>query len=61
MTPLRNEMIRQLQLQRYAPATQKLYVGEVVKLARFYDQSPDRLTLQQLRDYLHHLLVLKQA
>ena len=57
MTPLRNEMIRQMKLLRYAPASQKLYVGEVVKLARFYGQSPDRLNLQQLRDYLHHLLV----
>jgi site-specific recombinase XerD len=50
-------MIRQMELHRLAPNTQRLYVRAVRGLAAFYHQSPDRLTFRQVEDYLHHLLV----
>jgi integrase/recombinase XerD len=57
MTPLRAQMIRDMQLQRLAPKTQKAYVTAVAGLAKFYQCSPDRLRPEQIRTYLHHLLV----
>jgi integrase/recombinase XerD len=57
MTPLRAQMIRDMQLQRLAPKTQKAYITAVAGLARFYQCSPDRLRPEQIRTYLHHLLV----
>jgi integrase/recombinase XerD len=57
MTPLRAKMIRDMQLQRLAPQTQKAYVTAVTGLAKFYQCSPDRLNPEQIRTYLHHLLV----
>src|SRR5262245_10342018 len=39
------------------PRTQKAYVRAVADLARFYWRSPDQLTTDEIRDYLHHLLV----
>ena len=57
MTPLRAKMIRDMQLQRLAPQTQKAYVTAVTGLAKFYQCSPDRLIPEQIRTYLHHLLV----
>ena len=57
MTPLRAKMIRDMQLQRLAPKTQKAYVTAVAGLAKFYQCSPDRLRPEQIRTYLHHLLV----
>ena len=57
MTPLRAQMIRDMQLQRLAPKTQKAYVAAVAGLAKFYQCSPDRLRPEQIRTYLHHLLV----
>jgi len=57
MTPLRTKMIHQLQLHRLAPPTQKAYVQAVEDVARFYWRSPDQLTADEIRDYLHHLLV----
>src|SRR5262249_31899920 len=57
MTPLRAQMIRDMQLERLAPQTQKAYVSAVAGLAKFYQCSPDRLKPEQLRTYLHHLLV----
>src|SRR5215510_9431075 len=57
MTPLRAKMIRDMQLQRLAPKTQKAYVTAVAGLAKFYQCSPDRLRPEQIRTSLHHLLV----
>ena len=56
MTPLRAEMIKQMQLHRFAPSTQEGYLSAVRGLAGFYRQSPDRLTPRQVQEYLHHLL-----
>jgi Phage integrase, N-terminal SAM-like domain len=57
MTPLRAQMIYQMQLERLAPKTQAAYVAAVAGLATFYHCSPDQLRPDQLRHYLHHLLV----
>lgn len=56
MSVLRAEMTRHMQLRRLSPKTQKSYLYAVKCLARFYHQSPDRLTPRQVQDYLHHLL-----
>ena len=60
MKPLRAKMIRQMQLARLAPRTQDAYAEAVAGLAKFYWCSPDRLNPEQIRDYLHHLLVERQ-
>ena len=57
MTPLRAKMIQDMELQRLAPKTQVAYVTAVASLAKFYQCSPDRLSPEQIRTYLHHLLV----
>ena len=57
MTPLRQRMIREMQLQRFTPRTIESYVSAVLDLARFYQRSPDQLNREEVRSYLHHLLV----
>jgi len=57
MTPLRTQMIRDMQLQRLAPRTQEAYITAVTGLAAFYHCAPDRLHPEQIRASLHHLLV----
>jgi integrase/recombinase XerD len=57
MTPLRAKMIHDMQLQRLAPRTQAAYIAAVAGLAKFYGCSPDQLSPDQIRSYLHHLLV----
>jgi site-specific recombinase XerD len=57
MTPLRQRMIREMQLQQFAPRTIECYVDAVVGLASHYRRSPDQLGLEDVRSYLHHLLV----
>ena len=54
-TPLRQRFIRDLTLRGKAQRTCQAYVYYVAELARFYHQSPDRLSYDQVADWLFHL------
>jgi len=60
MTPLRQKMIRELELQRLEPGTVKQYVSSVAGLAQFYGRSPDKISREDVRSYLHYLLVQRK-
>jgi site-specific recombinase XerD len=53
-------MIEQMQLHRKAPGTQDQYVKAIYQLSAYYKRSPDQLTPQEIRGYLHYLLTDKQ-
>ena len=55
MTPLREKMIKAMELRNLAKNTQRGYLGAVKGLASFYRQSPDKLTKDQIEDYLLYL------
>jgi len=61
MTPLRNKMIRELELHRKAPGTIKQYVGAVAELARHYGRSPDLISIEEVRDFIHHLITQRKV
>ena len=62
MTPLRQKMIRELELHRKSPRTIEAYVAAVAQLALHLGRSPDRITVEEIRDYLHYLITeRKQA
>ena len=61
MTPLRQRMIQDLQLRGYSDRTVEAYVRAVVQLARFHHASPDRLTEEQIRQYLLHLVTVQKV
>ena len=56
MTPLRQKMIRELELHRKSPRTIEAYVTAVAQLARYYGRSPDAIAIEEIRDFLHHLI-----
>lgn len=56
MTPLRQKMIRELELHRKSPRTVDAYVTAVVQLAQHFGRSPDRITIEEIRDFLHYLI-----
>jgi integrase/recombinase XerD len=60
MSPLRQQMIRVLQLHRKSPDTIKPYVTAVAQLAQYYRRSPDQLSDDQIRDFLHHLITVRK-
>lgn len=60
MSVLRQQMIRELQLRRMSVKTIEAYVQAVVQLAGHYRRAPDRLSIEEIRDFLHHLIVDKK-
>lgn len=61
MTPLRQRMIREMQLRQLSPRTVHCYVEAVAALAKFYGRSPERLEREEVRSYFHYLLVDRQV
>jgi site-specific recombinase XerD len=55
MTPLRQKMIRAMELKNLSHHTQRAYLAAVTGIARFYKQSPDEMTKEKIEDYLLYL------
>jgi integrase/recombinase XerD len=60
MGRLRDQMIRAMQLRRFAGATQKAYLEAVVGLTKHFMVSPDQLSATQIQDYILYLLTQRQ-
>lgn len=58
ISPLRAKMTREMQLHRLSDNTVKSYLGAVGQLAKFYQRSPAVLSVEEVRDYLHHLITV---
>jgi integrase/recombinase XerD len=55
MTQLRQKMIRAMELRNLSSHTQRAYLRAVSGIARFYKQSPDKMTPEKIEDYLLYL------
>jgi len=55
MTQLRQKMIRAMELKNLSHHTQRAYLAAVTGIARFYNQSPDKMTKEKIEDYLLYL------
>lgn len=59
MTPLRQRMIEEMKLRNYSPKTIGLYVAQLAKFADFCGKSLNRVTREEVRDYLVYLVEVK--
>ena len=59
-TPLRAKMIRELELQQKSPRTIDAYVLAVAQLAKHFHRSPDRISPEEIRSFLHLLLTKRK-
>ena len=55
MAQLRQKMIRAMELKNLSSHTQRAYLAAVTGIARFYHQSPDKMTTEKIEDYLLYL------
>jgi integrase/recombinase XerD len=55
MTPVRQKMIKAMELRNLAKETQQGYLSAVKGIAQHYHQSPDNLTKDEIEDYLLYL------
>jgi len=56
MTPLRQRMIEDMQLRNLSTQTQRAYLHYITGLARFYQTSPEHLSLEEIREYQLYLI-----
>jgi integrase len=61
MTPLRQRFLDDLRLRNYSPRTRKTYLDHVVRFARHFRRSPERLGPEEIRAYQLHLLNERHA
>ena len=55
MSELRQRMMEEMQLRRYATKTQEAYVHWVSELAKYYHKSPDQLSGEEVRRWFVYL------
>ena len=56
MTPLRQRMTEDMQLRNLSAGTQRAYLHYITGLARFYQTSPDHLSLEEIREYQLYMI-----
>ena len=61
MTPLRQRMIDDMDLEQKPANTQRAYIRNVAALAKFFGKSPDQLDVEQIREYLLYLVREKKC
>lgn len=60
MSPLRKRMLEDMQLRNFSAATQKSYIHYVSDYANYYGVSPEKLGLDDIRNYQLHLIEQRQ-
>jgi hypothetical protein len=61
MTPLGQRMIEEMHLRNYSKHSIAAYVSAVYRLANFYGRRPDRLSREEIRNFLVDLVEVKQV
>jgi len=56
MTPLRQKMIDAMTVRGFSPRTHESYLYAVTQLSTYYHRSPDRITIDELRDWFLYLV-----
>ena len=54
MNSLRRRMIEGMRVRNLSPVTQRCYVHAVAKFVQYFNRSPDRLGLEEVRAYQIH-------
>jgi len=61
MTELRLKLLREMQLRHYSQRTIELYISTLLSLSKHYGLSPDKLSIDQIKDYLHDAIERKKV
>lgn len=54
-TSLRLKFIRDLELRNYSKITVKTYVGAIARFAKHFKRSPEEISIEEVKQYLHYM------
>lgn len=54
-------MLQEMQLMNYSTRTIESYLSSITNLSKFFNLSPDHLTIPQIKEYLHHCIEEKNC
>jgi len=54
-------MIREMQIRNYSQRTIDSYLACISKLAKFYNQTVEDISIDQFKDFLHHRISIDQV
>lgn len=60
MTPLRRRMFEDMQLRNFSASTQRSYIHYIADFAKYYNLSPEKLGLDEIRNYQLYLVQERQ-
>ena len=60
MTPLRRRMLEDMRIRNLSPHTQRAYIENVARFARYFHRSPDALGPEEIRTYQVYLTCERQ-
>jgi len=60
LTPLRQAMLRDMELRGFSKVTKEAYIRHVKNLAQYFGKSPELLGPKEIKEYLHCLLTEKK-
>ena len=58
---LRSRMIREMQIRNYSEKTIRSYVAAISKLATFFNQPVEEISVDQFKDFLHHRISIDEV
>jgi integrase/recombinase XerD len=57
---LRERMVQEMQIRNYSSSTVKNYVACISALSKYYNLSPDKITVDQFKEFLYYLISVKK-
>jgi site-specific recombinase XerD len=61
MGKLKEKKQKNMDIKGYSPRTKKLYLKEIEKFVGYYCKSPEEISTEEIKDYLHYIITEKKC
>lgn len=61
MNELRKRFLQEMQIRNYSQQTIRSYLGRLSELSKYFNQSTDTITVEQVKQYLHYRVTVEKV